>query len=372
MKKFENLTSKIRQKAENLEERQRYFFHNLSLSRDSSDNGREFVATETHFSASNVSNMFLHGKTPDLDKISTIGLYKPKIRNESSIKATSNKARTRNSSHDQTTDAFFPVDFSTENCFKHLLLIRSEADDRPVCRFDMDACLNSTTIGKYYPDFRDEPLTEGMELEDGSWAPCECRPSQTIAIIVPFRDRAAHLNIWLRNIIAQLQFQRRAFSIVVAEQTTSSLFNRASLFNAAFLVLNRTLPNFYDCVVIHDVDMLPESLCTLYQCHGNPLHLSVEVEKFDFRMPYKMYAGGILSMQRSTVTSFNGMSNLYFGWGGEDDNLYGRFLVNKLSLERYHDTRLRHTLILKHVKNKKVDPRRSIRKVVLCPIRVYT
>ena len=35
----------------------------------------------------------------------------------------------------------------------------------------------------------------------------------------------------------------------------------------------------FDCVVFHDVDMLPQDDHNLYSCHDSPLHLSLLIDK---------------------------------------------------------------------------------------------
>ena len=42
------------------------------------------------------------------------------------------------------------------------------------------------------------------------------------------------------------------------------------------------------------------------------------------RLPYKTYVGGVLAMTSAHFMAVNGYSNLYFGWGGEDDDMSRR------------------------------------------------
>ena len=39
----------------------------------------------------------------------------------------------------------------------------------------------------------------------------------------------------------------------------------------------------FDCVIFHDVDMLPESDFNIYQCQLDPTHLSPLIDKFDYK-----------------------------------------------------------------------------------------
>ena len=41
-------------------------------------------------------------------------------------------------------------------------------------------------------------------------------------------------------------------------------------------------------------------------------------------MLYTTYFGGVSGMTREQYEAINGFSNSFFGWGGEDDDLYNR------------------------------------------------
>ena len=45
-----------------------------------------------------------------------------------------------------------------------------------------------------------------------------------------------------------------------------------------------------------------------------------------FRLPYFEYAGGVISFTPEQFQAINGFSNVFSGWGGEDDNLRRRFV----------------------------------------------
>ena len=53
----------------------------------------------------------------------------------------------------------------------------------------------------------------------------------------------------------------------------------------------------YDCVVFHDVDLLPEDDRLLYSCIDTPKHLSVAIDKYG----YRLVIGQQLSYQRTSV-----------------------------------------------------------------------
>ena len=56
----------------------------------------------------------------------------------------------------------------------------------------------------------------------GEWKPRDCRPKQRIAVVVPYRDRQEHLQIFLPNIHRFLQAQKLHYTIFLAEQVLIS------------------------------------------------------------------------------------------------------------------------------------------------------
>ncbi len=53
--------------------------------------------------------------------------------------------------------------------------------------------------------------------------------------------------------------------------------------------------------------------------------MSVAVDKFNYRLPYANIFGGVGAFLKEDFGEINGMSNLFWGWGGEDDDLEKRF-----------------------------------------------
>lgn len=43
------------------------------------------------------------------------------------------------------------------------------------------------------------------------------------------------------------------------------------------------------------------------------------------RLPYNQYFGGVSSMSKEQYLKINGFPNNYWGWGGEDDDIYNRY-----------------------------------------------
>lgn len=55
-----------------------------------------------------------------------------------------------------------------------------------------------------------------------------------------------------------------------------------------------------------------------------PVHMSAARSTGKLKLPYKSYMGGVAGFTPAQFQAINGFSNLFFGWGGEDDNLHTR------------------------------------------------
>lgn len=100
----------------------------------------------------------------------------------------------------------------------------------------------------------------------GHWFPSDCQPTTRIAIIIPYRNREDNLKAFLYNMHPFLQQQNLNYSIYVVEQVNNQSFNKGILMNSGFSEIidkrssesMRMLGSYqYDCVVFHDVDLLP-------------------------------------------------------------------------------------------------------------------
>lgn len=68
-----------------------------------------------------------------------------------------------------------------------------------------------------FKSLRDEFENSSLQ-NDGRYQPSECRARHLVAIVVPYRDRFEHLNIFLRNIHPFLQKQQLDYTIFIVEQ----------------------------------------------------------------------------------------------------------------------------------------------------------
>ncbi|XP_017866176.1 PREDICTED: beta-1,4-N-acetylgalactosaminyltransferase bre-4 [Drosophila arizonae] len=220
------------------------------------------------------------------------------------------------------------------------------------------------------PDPRDGgPITPNTTLESldvieaelgpllrpgGAYQPTDCTAQHHVAIVVPFRDRYAHLSVFLRNIHPFLMKQRIAYRIFIIEQTNGKPFNRAAMMNIGYLEALKLYK--WDCFIFHDVDLLPLDERNLYNCPRQPRHMSVAIDTLNFKLPYRSIFGGVSAMTRQHFLAVNGFSNSFFGWGGEDDDMSNRLKHANLFISRYPINIARYKM-LKHQKEK-ANPKR--------------
>ena len=146
-----------------------------------------------------------------------------------------------------------------------------------------------------------------------------------LAIIIPYRNRERNLNSLIKHLKWFLPKQEiNNFHIFVAIQDDELPFNKGLLFNTVFKQINES----FDYFIFHDVDLIP--LESDYKYVNYPTHLSSEVEQFDYKNPYDGLFGGVSAFNKEDFIKINGYSNMFKGWGGEDDDLFNRILIKGL------------------------------------------
>ena len=147
--------------------------------------------------------------------------------------------------------------------------------------------------------------------------------SKKLGIIVPYRNRHKHLKKFLDYLPQYLSNRRFDYYIIVVNQDNASAFNRGMLCNIGF---ERAKLLNCDYVVFHDVDMLPIDVD--YSYDNKPIHLATD------NLPFDTYFGGITLFPVEDFQKVNGFSNLYWGWGFEDDDLRYRCIEKDIRLIR--------------------------------------
>ena len=152
-----------------------------------------------------------------------------------------------------------------------------------------------------------------------------------MALVVPFRNRLSQLTVFLRNLHPMLRRQELHYRIYLLNQTGPNPFNRAMLFNVGFVEAMKD--HNWTCVIFHDVDLIPEDDRNVYRfqqcfslekdfrrCATDPRHMSVAVDKFEYKLPYATIFGGATaltpeqfrcSFRTSLFLSFGNLPNVF-------------------------------------------------------------
>lgn len=198
-----------------------------------------------------------------------------------------------------------------------------------------------------YP-YIDEVIAPQEILSGGEYIPKDCTPKYSTAIIVSYRNREEHLNQFTTYMHNFLRKQKIHYRIFIIEQLDTKPFNRAKLFNiGADIALKLGFP----CLIFHDVDLLPLNIGNIYACSKMPRHMSACIDIFRFHLPYEYIMGGVSAIDSDKYKNVNGFSNLYEGWGGEDDDFSFRLSYKKFYIQRFEPTYSRYRM-LSHAKEK--------------------
>ncbi|XP_064120453.1 beta-1,4-N-acetylgalactosaminyltransferase bre-4-like [Macrobrachium nipponense] len=215
--------------------------------------------------------------------------------------------------------------------------------EKPLCPPVPPYLAGRLTINRTAPSLEELERTH-PELEPGGrYRPAECRARHRVAIVIPYRDRAQHLSVFLFHMHPVLQRQQLDYDIYIIEQAGSGKFNRAMLMNVGALESLKQYP--YDCFIFHDIDLLPEDDRNLYTCPEQPRHMSIAVDTLNYKLPYENIFGGVSALTVDQFKQVNGFSNSFWGWGGEDDDMSHRVRYYGFFLSRYPAHIGRYTML---------------------------
>ena len=153
--------------------------------------------------------------------------------------------------------------------------------------------------------------------------------TKQLSVIVPYRNRAEHLEIFKENISIYLEKQGIDYHITVVEQANNEIpFNKGILLNVGFLETS-----VYDYFCFHDIDMLPFYADYGYDIHAHNksgffIHLAKWIEQYSYN-EIENVCGGVVLVDRKTYRAINGYSIGYWGWGYEDNDFKRRCYANK-------------------------------------------
>ncbi|XP_037612659.1 beta-1,4-galactosyltransferase 1-like [Sebastes umbrosus] len=192
------------------------------------------------------------------------------------------------------------------------------------------------------------PLKEG-----GRYKPPDCIAKQKVAIIIAFRNRHEHMKHWLYYLHPILIRQQLDYTVYIINQDGEGIFNRAKLMNVGSVEALKEYD--YDCFVFSDIDLVPMDDRNLYRCFDNPRHLAVGMDKFNFHLPYRDFFGGVSSLSKDQFLKINGFPNTYWGWGGEDDDIFRRVYSRGMSISR-PDSLMGKYRMIKHKRDLHNEP----------------
>ncbi|XP_065053760.1 beta-1,4-galactosyltransferase 5-like [Rhopilema esculentum] len=166
----------------------------------------------------------------------------------------------------------------------------------------------------------------------GWWRPEHCKPKYKVAFLLPYRNRELQLKMFLYHMTPILQRQLLEYRMFVIEQTGKTAFNKGAIYNIGF---NSTLQfGEFDCYIFHDVDLLLENDKNYHGCAASPVHLAPAVNTLNYRLFAPGHFGGIELFTREHYEKINGFTNMFWGWGAEDDDLYLRVDAKGLKIIR--------------------------------------
>lgn len=141
-------------------------------------------------------------------------------------------------------------------------------------------------------------------------------------IIIPYRNRKAQLDIFIKETIPLFKKYLKTFKIVVIEQTEGKPFNRGKLINIGFKeFIHQAMFYFH-----HDVDIIPKE---------NTVKFLYTIQNYDVLRLYCSHnesLGGIIKIKESAFININGFPNYIWGWGLEDRVLFYRSKIVKLNI----------------------------------------
>lgn len=183
--------------------------------------------------------------------------------------------------------------------------------------------------------------------------------SHSLCVIVPFRDRFEELLEFVPYITNFINRQGIRHNIYIINQVDAYRFNRGSLINVGFKFSVTANNSDCDYIAMHDVDLLPLNNNISYGYpENNVFHVSSP--NLHPRYHYQTFIGGILLISNQQFKNINGLSNRYWGWGMEDDELYTRLKSKHIQIYRPGQLNTDSTNTFRHIHglNRKRDQKR--------------
>ena len=152
-----------------------------------------------------------------------------------------------------------------------------------------------------------------------------------IAIITVYREdinktRYTQKNIFLERI--QILKKYGSFDIFLIEQSNDNQkFNIGKLKNIGFDIASK---NKYDFFIFTDIDILPDENLAPY--YFKPVKGISFFGTRGSRYKGECLPGSCIGIDKESFFKINGYPNSFWGWGGEDDNLFMRCNYHKIKI----------------------------------------
>jgi hypothetical protein len=148
-----------------------------------------------------------------------------------------------------------------------------------------------------------------------------------VVFIVPYRDRAQHLEQFNQHMPAVLADVPWTYRFLFIHQCDNRAFNRGAMKNIGFIAVKQMYPANYKNItlVFNDVDCMPKE--------ANVLDYPTKpgIVKHFYGFTYAL--GGIVSILAGDFERIGGFPN-FWGWGYEDNMLQNRVLKRKMKIDR--------------------------------------
>ena len=142
-------------------------------------------------------------------------------------------------------------------------------------------------------------------------------------IIVPYRDRKRHLQVFLNHMEHILEDEN--YLMLIIHQDDKRNFNRGALKNIGFLYIKNLYPSTYKekTLIYHDVDYVvwKKDIFDFKTQKGIVKH------HYGFPPNIAKNLGGVFTIKAMDFEKVNGFPN-YWSWGYEDNIFYNR-IINK-------------------------------------------
>lgn len=164
-----------------------------------------------------------------------------------------------------------------------------------------------------------------------------------ILVIVPFRDDKEHnrqkqLNKFIPHMekfFLGIEEIEEVDIFVITQSDDDRKFNRGKLINCCLDdIFKESKINQYDSYIIHDVDLLPTPEMAPYYI-DIPKNKVVHIASGGWdRYESNTFLGGITAFSKNHLIKIDGFPNIFWGWGGEDDEVYRRLKYKKIGIKK--------------------------------------